>query len=91
MFNNVFSQKSHHFLDNVEKCSADRGATNDVTIWRIRVACRISKAICTYAQADAHALGYPTHARTRNHAHTDQYTILIAYHGNNGFVNAPQC
>jgi hypothetical protein len=32
-----------------KKNSGDRGATNDVTIWRIRVACGISKAICTYA------------------------------------------
>jgi hypothetical protein len=37
-------------------------ATNDVTIWRIRVACWISKAARTYALAHAHALVYP-HAR----------------------------
>jgi hypothetical protein len=45
-------------------------ATNDVTIWRIRVACRISKAICTYAHAHAHPPGYPhscTHAQTCTH------------------------
>jgi hypothetical protein len=28
-----FFRKSHRLLDNVEKCSGDRGATNDVTIW----------------------------------------------------------
>ena len=58
--------------DNVEKCSGDRGTTNDVTIWRICVACWISKAICTYALAHAHAHGYP-------HAHTDQYVIHFAF------------
>jgi hypothetical protein len=40
-----------------------RGATDYVTIWRIRVACRVSKAICKYAHAHDHALGYP-HERT---------------------------
>ena len=38
----TFFRKSHRLWDNVEKCSGDRGATNDVTIWRIRVACCIS-------------------------------------------------
>jgi hypothetical protein len=38
-------------------------ATNDVTIWRKRVACWISKAIRTYSHAHAHMLGYP-HERT---------------------------
>jgi hypothetical protein len=40
-----------------------RRATNDVTIWRIRVACWIGEGTCTYAHADAHVPGYP-HART---------------------------
>jgi hypothetical protein len=40
-----------------------RGATNDVTIWRIHVACWISTATCTYAHAHTDASGYP-HART---------------------------
>ena len=62
-------QKSHHFWDNVEKYGGDSGATNDVTIWRIRVECWISKATRTYENAHAHAPGHP-HART--HAHTDQ-------------------
>jgi hypothetical protein len=52
----TFFRKSHRLWDNVEKCSGDRGATNDVTIWRIRVACWISKAICT--QAHAHTNQY---------------------------------
>jgi hypothetical protein len=36
--------------------------------------------------------GTHMHARTRIHAHTDQYVILIAFpHGNSAFANAPQC
>ena len=46
-----------------------RGTTNYVTIWRIRVACWISKAAGTYAPAHAHAPGYP-HARTHGRACT---------------------
>ena len=43
--------------------------TNDVTIWRIRVACWISKATRTYAHAHAHAPAYPyarTHKQNNN-------------------------
>jgi hypothetical protein len=47
----TFFRKSRRLWDNVEKCSGDWGATNDDTIWRIRVVCWISKATCT----DAHA------------------------------------
>jgi hypothetical protein len=60
-------QKSHHLWDNAEKCG-DRGVTNDVTTWRIRVACWISKAICTYAQAHAR-VSTCTHARASVHTH----------------------
>jgi hypothetical protein len=69
MFNNFFSRKSDRLWDNVEKYSGDLGATNDVTIWLIRVACSISKATCTYARAHARAPGYPL-ARTHAHAWT---------------------
>jgi hypothetical protein len=72
IFNNFF-RKSYHLWDNVEKYSGDRGATNDVTIWRIRVACWISKAICTYAHAHVHA------SLTHMYARTDQHIILIAF------------
>ena len=34
----------------LKKYGRARGATNDVTIWRIRVACWISKTTCTHAQ-----------------------------------------
>ena len=56
MFNNRFFRKSCRLWDNVEKYGGDWGATNDVTIWRIRVACWINKATCTPAR---------THARTQ--------------------------
>jgi hypothetical protein len=71
LYSITFFPKSHRLYDNVEKLGGDRGATNDVTIWRIRVACWISKATCTYAHVHAHAPAYP-HARTRPHAYTDQ-------------------
>ena len=74
--------------DNVEKCGGARGATNDVTTWRIHVACWKSKATCTYAHAHSQAPGY-MHART--HAHADQYVILIAFPRQQWFANAPQC
>ena len=48
--------------DNVEKYCKDRGATNDVTIRRIRVACWISKATCTYAHSNT-----PVHTHARTH------------------------
>jgi hypothetical protein len=47
----TFFRKSCRLWDNVEKYSGNRGATNDVTIWRIRVACWISKTTCTHARA----------------------------------------
>jgi hypothetical protein len=62
-------RKLHLSWDNVEKYSGDWGATNDVTIWRIRVVCWISKTICTYTHAHAHAPGYP-YARTHVQAYT---------------------
>ena len=52
----TFFRKTHRLWDNVEKCNGDRGATNDVTIWRLRVGCWISKGVCTYAHAHVHAL-----------------------------------
>ena len=67
--NYVFFRKSRLFLDNVEKCCGALGATNDVTIWRIRIVCWISKAKCTHAHA---------HARTRGHTLTHRYVIFIA-------------
>ena len=51
----IFWKKSCPLWDNVEKYSGVRGAINDVTTWRMRVACWISKATCTHAHAQAHA------------------------------------
>ena len=68
IFNNFF-RKLHRLWDNVEKFSGDRGATKDVTIWRTRVACWVSKATLTYSHAHAHAPGYPQ-ARTDAHSCT---------------------
>jgi hypothetical protein len=50
----TFSRKSCRLWDNVEKYGGARETTNDVTIWRIRVACWISKATCTHARACTH-------------------------------------
>ena len=45
MFNNYFFPESCALLwHNVEKYGGARGATDDVTIWRIRVACWVAKA-----------------------------------------------
>ena len=60
-----FFRKSHRLWDNVEKYGGARGATNDVTIWRIRVACWISKATCTHAPEHTHARVY-THTQICN-------------------------
>jgi hypothetical protein len=60
----TFFLKSHRSCDNVEKLGGDRGATHDVTVCRIRVACWISKATYTYGHAHAYALAYPMHACT---------------------------
>jgi hypothetical protein len=58
MFSNFFG-KLHRLGDNVEKYSGHRGATNDVTIWRIRVACSSSKAVhlcaCTPTRPSTHS------------------------------------
>ena len=62
MFNNFFP-KIAPFMGIPKNVVETEGATNDVTTWRIRVACWISKATCTYAHERAHAPGNP-HART---------------------------
>ena len=76
----IFFRKSCRLWDNVENYGGAWWATNDVTIWRIRVACWISKATCTHAHAHAHAL-----------AHTHKYVIFIAFPRQQWFANAPQC
>ena len=44
----------------MEKYGGARGATNDVTIWRIRVACWINEATCMHTLTRP---GTRTHAR----------------------------
>ena len=66
----TFCRKSCRLWDNVEKCDGARVATKYVTIWRIRVACWISKATCLYAQQHPPASGHP-HARSVARAHTE--------------------
>jgi hypothetical protein len=45
----TFFRKSWRLWDNVEKCGVARETKNHDTIWRIRVACWISKATCARA------------------------------------------
>jgi hypothetical protein len=71
----TFFRKSCHLWDNAEKFGRARGATKDVTIWRIRFKCWISKA-------HAHLPGHPhalMHTRTHTHTHTHKYIILISF------------
>jgi hypothetical protein len=54
-------------------------AKNDVTIWRILVACWISKTTVTHAHAYAHVPEHPhasTHARARTHTNTRRQTCI---------------
>jgi hypothetical protein len=65
-----------HILSLVEICSAATAATNDVTIWRIRVACWISKATCTHSHARAHVIWYMHISKSaRAHARTHIWNI----------------
>jgi hypothetical protein len=67
MLNNFLCENCIVCYEFVEKYGGDWGATKDVTIWRMGVACWIGKGTCSYVHADAHALGYP-HAHTHAHA-----------------------
>jgi hypothetical protein len=80
IFNNFFFfRKSCHLWDNVEKYDGVRGATSDVTKWRIRVACWKYKTTCTDAHAQAHTHGH-THACAQEHTHM---SYLLLFHENN--------
>ena len=68
MLSNFFFRKSL-FVRYVEKYGRARGAATDVTLWRIRVACWISKATCTRPRAR-------TRARARTHTHTHTHTHI---------------
>jgi hypothetical protein len=96
----TFFRKSCRLWDNVEKYGGARVATNDDTIWRIRVVCWISKATRLLAHAYTYASGR-THTHTHTHTHTrmrprahthwEQYAILIAFPRQQWFRNAHQC
>ena len=83
----TFFRQSCSLWDNVEKCGGVRGATNDVTIWRIGVGCWIIKATYMHAHAHTCVTGYP-HVRT--HARTHKYILLIAFARQQWFAKAPQ-
>jgi hypothetical protein len=65
----TFLHKLHRIWDNAVKCG-ERGATNDVTIWRIRVAAGLARL---HALMRMHTSTRPsTHTHSRTHARTDQ-------------------
>jgi hypothetical protein len=63
-------RKSYSLWDNVQKHGRARGATNYVSIWRVRVACWINKATCTPT--------LPSPARTTQQwiANAPQYYVI---------------
>jgi hypothetical protein len=87
----MFFRKSHRLWYNVEKLGGDWGATNDVTIWSIGIACWICNATFTYAHAHAHAPAYP-HARTHEHVCTHRLlnNTRIAFPRQQWFAHTPQ-
>ena len=62
------NRNTHFRFTDAGKYGGARGTTNDVTIWRIRVACWISKATRTHTHAHAHT---PKHTHARSHTHTE--------------------
>jgi hypothetical protein len=77
IFNNLF-RKPCRVWGNIEKYGGVREATNDNRIWRMGVACWISKATrgstCTRPRAQA-----PTRTHTHTHTHTEKYVTLTAF------------
>jgi hypothetical protein len=69
-----FPPKVAPFMKYVEKYGGVRGATYDVTTWRICFACWISKATRTHSHA---------HTHTYTLARTDSMQYLLLPHGNN--------
>jgi hypothetical protein len=80
IFNNIFFPENRAVYETMSKTLVQSEATNDVTVWRVRVACCISKT--THARSCIRLrFRAPTHARTCTHTHTqtDKYVILIAF------------
>ena len=75
MLNNHFSE-NHAVYEITQKNVVEaREAKNDNTIWRMRVACWISKATRPYTHAHAHPPGHPPRANK----HTEKYVIIISF------------
>jgi hypothetical protein len=69
-----FFQKSHPLWGNVKKNVMKEEVINDVTIWRIIVACWISKATHTHSRKRIHKPTLPsthTHSTARTHTQTN--------------------
>ena len=75
MFKNFFFRESCPLRDNVEKFGGARGATNDVTVRLIRVACWISNV----TRARARTCTRPSRPGTHPHTRTDKYITLIPF------------
>ena len=83
-----FFRKSHRLFDNAEKYTGDRGAIN-ITIWRTRSACWISKTVCACTRPRVQVTTH-THARSSMYTQSNiQY--LLPFHNNNGFVKSTRC
>ena len=81
-------RKSCRLWDNVEKYGEARGDTDDVSMWRILVACWISKATCTHPHAHAHA---PGHVRTRTHTQVCNIYLFNGYSDSLTRLNVMLC
>ena len=68
MFSYIISE-NRTVYEIMSKNIGDTEGPQMVTIWRIRVACWISKAIWTYTYAHTRS-GIHMYASTRKHAHT---------------------
>jgi hypothetical protein len=82
MYNNFFFRKSSRLWDNVDKYDGARGVTNDVTIWRIRVVCWISKATRTHARAYTQMCNiccFSTPTMIRDGAAVLRYTYIVCF------------
>jgi hypothetical protein len=78
MFNNLFPENCIVY-ENSEKYGGDRGATYDVTIWRISVARCISKATCTHGRTHrpiSNTYCFSTATMTRERASLLRYTYI---------------
>ena len=87
MSNDFFSSSENRALyDKMSKNVLEIEVTNDITIWRIRVSCRINRATRTQEHAHAHAPRHPpTQTQARTHARTGTtytYKYFLLFHSN---------